>query len=419
MNIFKKPELLIASRYVFPKGNINFISIITLISIFGIAIGVSALVIVMSIFNGFRIISIDALLEMDPAIRIISNNSAYIENYSQIINNLTENIEVDSHITIIPKLQTKAALINKNLIEVVELIAPIEVKKIKHNSINNAKFTFSNEIVIGVPSIDSIDVVLGIALAERLKTTIYDSLKLISTKMLEYSFQTLQIPSGVNVRATGLFQGNIKDYDLTYCYTSPQVFSKLTNIPSNEATYLDIFIEGNDTEQIEIIAKNIKKFLPANLNLLTWMDLNRELYNIMQMERVAVFSVMSLILLIAVFNVFASLAMTVTEKKSEIAILMSIGCGGKLIIKIYMIEGLLIGIIGTISGLIIGVGLIIAQQQFNLIQLDGTAYITNSLPVILNGWEVVVICIFSLLLSFIATLFPARKAMNISILNSI
>jgi lipoprotein-releasing system permease protein len=116
----------IASRYVFPKNNLNFISIITIISIIGITIGVAALIVVMSIFNGFREISEEVILKIDPAIRIINKNSAFInsDDYIKIVQQINQNDEINNSIkSILPILETKAVLINKDKIEVIQLIS--------------------------------------------------------------------------------------------------------------------------------------------------------------------------------------------------------------------------------------------------------------------------------------------------------
>jgi lipoprotein-releasing system permease protein len=389
--------LKIAFRYIFPRGNINFITIISFISIIGIAVGVAALIVVLSIFNGFRSISEDAILDIDPAIRITSHTGAYIDNWQEVADKIKENATAC--------LQTKAVLINRDKIEVVELIATLD-----------NTFPLEEHKCIGKPSIADNDIVLGIALADRLKVTIYDTLKLLSTKMLEYSFHTLQIPQAINVRPTGLFQCNIKEYDLTNCYANCNIVRQISNAPLNACSYIDV-IAGK--EDIEATSQNIASIIGQNYDVQTWKDLNRDLYNVMQMERVAVFCVLGLILLIAVFNVLASLAMTVTEKKSEIAILKAIGGSNRFISRIYIVEGIGIGLIGTALGFIIGIALIYGQIRYEWLLLDGSAYITNVLPVILNWSEVGIVCLFSLSLSAIATIFPATRATKLQVAQAI
>ena len=398
-------ELKIAKRYIFPKGSFDFISIITLVSILGIAIGVAALIIVMSIFNGFRDMSEKEILKIDPPIRIQSNNSALIKNYSTVVEKLQNHKSIKN---IVPTLQTKAVIIKNSQIEIAELIAQ------KTDISTASELTISENIIYGSSNIVDNEVVLGVALADRLQTTIFDTLRILSPKMLEYSFHTLQIPRGITVKQVGEFQGNVKDYDLTKFYGTFALVRKITLTNENEVSYIDIRTVSLEDKNISGLAAELQKTLGNEFEILTWKDLNRDLYNIMQMERVAVFCVLSLILLIAIFNVFASLTMTVIQKKSEIAILKTIGASNKFISRIYLFEGLLIGTIGTVLGLIIGVGLSLGQQTFKWLKIDGN-YIIDAIPVIINSSEVIFVCIFSLFLSVLATIFPVKKANQLNI----
>jgi lipoprotein-releasing system permease protein len=176
--------------------------------------------------------------------------------------------------------------------------------------------------------------------------------------------------------------------------------------------------------EVDAIKEKLQNLLQNNLlqndvKVLTWKELNKDLYNIMQMEKVAVFCVLSLILLIAIFNVFASLAMTVMEKKQEIAIFKAIGASDKFISKIYLYEGMFIGIIGTLIGLLIGILLVLGQDAFEWLKISSNTYLIDAIPVIINGYEIAIVCIFSLLLAFIATIYPAKKANQLIISQAI
>lgn len=396
-------ELKIAKRYIFPKGSLSFISIITFISIIGIAIGVAALIIVMSIFNGFREISENTILSVDPMIRIVPAKSAYIKNTQEIVETLKK---IKSINKITPIIQSKSIIINGDKIEIAELLSSDS-----NNLLNKENIAF------GELNLSNNNAVLGIALADILMTTFFDTLKIITPKMLQNSFQILQIPSGITVHPSGFFQGNVKEYDLTNCYINSMLHKKLIRINDNVCSYINVTI--NNKKQIDITKKELESVLKNDVNILTWKELNRDLYNVMQMERVAVFSILSLILLIAVFNVFASLAMTVMKKKQEIAVLKAIGASDKFISKIYLFEGLLIGIIGTMLGFIIGIALSIGQNTFKWLKIDGNIYLVDAIPVIINGYEIAIVCIFSLLLAFVATIYPAQKANQLIISQTI
>jgi lipoprotein-releasing system permease protein len=393
----------VAKRYIFPRKSINFISIITLISIIGIAVGAAALIIVQSIFGGFRDISENAMLGIDPPLRITSADKPYFSNADELISSIKHSdIVFPQNTTITAFLRTKAIIMNSSLIEVVELVAPL-----------NDTIPLPTTMLMGNASITNNGIILGIALADRLKATVYDTFKLLSFKSLEYSVQTLQLPTGIDVTSTALFQSNTKEYDLTNAYVEYEVANAISDVPMGTVTEIDIKFDVQDKSKTDKLQKDLQHYLNtlhSNKYLVqSWKDLNRELYNIMQMERLAVFCILSLILLIASFNVFASLAMTVTEKRASIAILKAFGGNDKFITQIYRYEGLLIGGIGTAIGILLGVGLTLGQIHFEWIKIDGNAYLTDSLPILLNWGDVAIVAIFSMALSFIATIYPVRK----------
>ena len=395
-------ELKIAKRYIFPKGKLSFISIITFISIIGIAIGVAALIIVMSIFNGFRDISESTILSVDPMIRIVPAKSAYIQNTQEVIEKIQE---VKSINQITPVIQSKCVIIKNDKIEIAELLS----------SDSNNLLNIQN-IVLGELDLTDNNAVLGITLANKLMLALFfDTIRIITPRMLQNSLQTLQIPTGISVRPTGFFQGDVKEYDLTNCYITPLLHRRLLRISDNTCSHINI--TTNNKKQINTTKQELKKLLQDDFNILTWKELNKDLYSIMQMERVAVFCVLSLILLIAVFNVFASLAMTVTEKKQEIATLKAIGASDNFISKVYLFEGLLIGVIGTTVGFVVGISLSIGQNTYKWLKIDNV-YL-DAIPVVINSYEVAVVCIFSLLLAFVATIYPSKKANQLIISQAI
>ncbi|HOK14684.1 MAG TPA: FtsX-like permease family protein, partial [Candidatus Kapabacteria bacterium] len=127
------------------------------------------------------------------------------------------------------------------------------------------------------------------------------------------------------------------------------------------------------------------------------------------------FAIVGIIIIIAVFNLFASLSMTITEKQQDIATLKAIGANDKLIKKIFLKVGLFIGVISTILGLLLGIGFVYAQSNYKWFKIDINRYIIDAIPVSLNIWDVLIVAFFSILLCFLATIYPAHQAMKINI----
>lgn len=372
-------------------------------------IGVAALIVVLSIFNGFRQISEAQLLGVDPNIRIIPEKSAYMtEADSKSIINKIKNI--DGIKTYSPVITTKAAVFKSNSIYIVDAAAYLNYSYLQEFHENSLKLGQLDD-----PS----NIFIGYALASRLNAHISDTVNVISADALRKSIQTMQNPNVLELKAASIFTLNVKDYDLTTAYINPETAKRLLKIKDGSyISFIDIKLYNNDESRST--AKKIKSLLNNDkYNVLTWIDINSDLYYIMQFERVAVFVILNLILLIAVFNVFASLTMTIVKKQNDIAILKSIGATDKIIQKIYLYEGLIIGVIGTFLGLVIGLLVIYLQNKFGILQIDNSKYIIDRIPMVINYWETIIVCVVSLILAALATIFPAKKAAASSIINSI
>jgi len=260
-------------------------------------------------------------------------------------------------------------------------------------------------------------IVLGAASASKLNLRAIDTVSITSVEMLKASLQTMKIPSFVPVINTGIFSANIKEYDLTLAFTNPETINKLYTSTNKKISYIDIILNKN--KELYLVKDKLSKLLGENIEVLTWIDLNKELYYVMQFERLAVFSILGLILLIAIFNVFASLAMTVIEKKQNIAILKSLGATNKFIRNIYIKIGITIGLLGTFSGFVLGIFIVFIQNNFHIFEIDADKYIIDKIPMVMNLTEVAVVCLFSILLSVLSTIAPAKKAEVLSIPQSI
>jgi lipoprotein-releasing system permease protein len=157
----------------------------------------------------------------------------------------------------------------------------------------------------------------------------------------------------------------------------------------------------------------------VNASIFSWKDLNKEFYGVMQFEKMATTFVLSIVLIVAIFNVFASLTMTVLEKKKDISILRAMGATSMFIRKLYLWEGITVGILGTFLGATLGVSLCWGEQSFKWLKLDASKYIMDSIPVELNYLDVLLIMLLSLFLTFSATIYPAYRASKLNIIDSI
>lgn len=399
-------ETKIALRYIFSKRSYNFISVITTISIIGIMIGVAALIAVLSIFNGFQDITLNQISGFDPHIRIYQKkgNLAFADS-------LNKKIKFNEKSSSAFVYSGKAIAMNGKKMQVFNL-----------QSINSKDDDYMNIIkknlltgYFDLSENNNDKIVIGASLADKLRVLPGDTLLLFSPQMIERSFISYRIPQPIRVVVSGIFQINIKDYDISYAFVNSSAAQKLFR--TKKYSFLDLRITNpKDVNKVKSIIENQ---IDDSYQIKSWIDLNKDIYSIMKFERMASFIIMSLIIIIAVFNILASLTMTVVEKQKDIAVLKSMGATDKSISKIFLTEGSIIGIISTISGVILGLTFCFGQIEYKWFKIDGSKYIIDAIPIIINYYDVVFIAMFSLLLSLIATIYPSKTAGKTGIAESL
>lgn len=435
-----KLELRIALRYLLWRGSFNFISIITYISLIGIIIGVAALIIVMAIFNGFGEFAKQQLIAYDPHIKISAKSGAWINNSDSLLNALRNYNEVN---LVAPIISGRAVAMNKSNLNALFIngVKQSEINSISGipNSIIRGNFNIS--LHLGYPGL-----VIGSGLQKRLDLNINDTVEIVTPNILESSIKTYKKKSGKIFIITGIFQTNTKDYDDLLAYTSINNVQELFDTPSNSITSFDIRLKN--IEDVDKVIASLQKSLSDDYNIQSWFDLHKDLYRIMQFERYSAFIILCLVIIIALFNLLASLSMIVVTKQPDIALLKAIGLNNISIKKIFTQLGLIIGSFGTVFGILLAywaytiyqnpditkikifssnpfVDIIyfsimnIASNIINLLSLDTDKYLLNKVPMTLDLWDIVAVACVTILISFIVTIYPSRRASKIVVSQSI
>ncbi|RPI73895.1 MAG: ABC transporter permease, partial [Ignavibacteriales bacterium] len=250
-----------------------------------------------------------------------------------------------------------------------------------------------------------------------LQTITGDTITVISAAGVEQALSQFTLPNTKKFIVEGIYSSNNNEYDASFIFASLPESSELLGYNGSIQGY-EIWL--NNSDNAFSVKDNLASLLDNNLySINTWYDFHIDLYSVMQIERWTAYIILSLIIAVATFNILGSLSMSVIEKKRDIGILRSMGSGEKSIIKIFMFEGLLIGITGTIAGLILGYLVCYLQLEFNIYPLDPTQYKIDSLPMELRISDFFYISGASMLLSFLASLYPAKKAVKINIVESI
>ncbi|HCY77607.1 MAG TPA: hypothetical protein DHV28_16975 [Ignavibacteriales bacterium] len=404
-------EKFIAKRYLLSKHKINFITIISFISITGITIGVAALIVVLSVFNGFGSLVTSFLMNFDPHLRVeykVDNSNADHENVLAV---LKETPDLKSFA---PFVSGKVLAFNGGITQVISL---------KGIDLKNAEkiYNIKENILFGSSNLNETDntpgILIGLRLADHLQVLVDDTLTIISPAGIENVIAQFGMPNTQQFIVRGIFSSRNNDYDESLTFTS-----------LDEAQYLLGFKDSYQGYEIKLNHSDnsfkAKDFLESKLDsktfeINTWYDFHRELYSVMQIERWVAYILLSLIIAVATFNILGSLSMSVIEKKRDIGILRSMGSKEKSILKIFMYEGLMIGLIGTGLGVLLGYFICFLQIQYNIYPLDPTQYKINSLPLEIRFWDFIFIAGASLFLSFIASLIPAKRASKVDALQAI
>jgi lipoprotein-releasing system permease protein len=393
-------ERLIAFRYLLSKKSMKFVSIISAISVTGVTIGVAALVVVLSVFNGFGSLVSSILINFDPHLRIESTVPLDSTGYQPLLEYLYHQPDVKGCSQFVGG---KALIVSHNVNRVVN-IRGLEAKNISLVS------GLPDKIVLG--SVDLAGergngIVLGMILADRLGVVIGDTISVISPSGAELATLQLGLPLIRRFRVVGIYESNNKDYDGYYAFTNLVAAQSLFG----RAGQIDgIDIRFTRVDQADGFRNDIQKKYGTTFRYLTWYDLHRELYTVMQIERWCAYIVLCLIIAVASFNLLGSLTMTVIEKRRDIGILKSMGATNESLKKIFGLQGLFVGIVGTIAGSALGLIIVYLQERYHLVALDTSVYIIPAMPVEVHITDIVVIAIAAIGLCSLASRLPAKRA---------
>lgn len=404
-------EYFIAKRYIRSKHKLNFITIISILSTAGITIGVAALIIVLSVFNGFGSLVTSILVSFDPhvVVSVIDEKGFDKKNIlEEKINSIKNVSEYYSFV------EGKVLITNKQTYEIVTL-------KGISNSNEKSDWGVASKIISGKFDLSDSEglnkIILGLPLALKLSARVGDTILVTSAFNIEKTISSMSLPRTQKFIVTGIFESNNREYDVAYSFTSLSAGQRLFGL-QNKITGFEIRLKN--IIYSEKVKEELQSKIPSELfTVRTWYDLHKDLFSVMLIERWSAYILLCLIIAVATFNIFASLTMTVLEKKKDIGVMRSLGLSKKSILKIFMMEGLLVGIIGTFLGIFIGVLVCYLQIQYNFYPLDPTKYIINSLPVQIRFTDIVAVGLMAMFLSFIASLYPAKRAANTIIIESI
>ena len=396
-------ELFIAGRYLRARRKEAVISVITAISVLGVAAGVAALVIALAVTNGFRNTLQRNLLGAMAHINVVPRTPGDgIENWQDMV----ARIRKVPHVTAVSPvlynptflsgpLQQKGAFI-KGVDINSELALSTTLRHLKAGSLDRLRD----------PDANPPGIILGARMAEDLGMRVGDNIELLTDEMLPVGIR----PVKRRVKVSGLFETGFFEIDDNWAYMTLAAAQKAFSVDQINQIELNV----DDLNNAGAIAKDVEKVVGQRYTTTTWMERNKQLLGALNMERLVTIIVISLIELVAALNIFITLVMMVMEKYRDIAVLMSMGARQEQIRRIFMLQGVLIGIVGSAIGLVVGHLLCYFAGKYHWIRLEEAVYSMSFVPFDPQWTDAFWIAGLAILVSFLATLYPAWNATKIA-----
>jgi len=394
-------ERFIAQRYLRSKQQMRFINIIMLVSIIGITVGVAALIVVLSVFNGFNSVVTNVLIGFDPHLRIEAAKGKSFAVTDALERQLREDPRI---VASSPFVASKALVMTQRVNRVVL------VKGVVDSAVGNVS-GITQSLILGsfafndTPEVGGI--ILGLTLADRLGATVGSEVSVVSPVGVDAMVTQFAQPLMRRCKVVGIYDSRNKDYDAHYAYVSLETARQLFQV-GRQVSGVEVRLRS--IEESEAVQKKLTPILGEGFRISTWYDLHRDLYSVMRIERWTAYIILCLIVGVATFNVLGSLTMGVVEKRRDIGILKALGATRRSIIRVFMFEGILVGVVGTILGVALGLGVCYLQIHYALFPLDPTIYIIPAIPVEVRWTDFVAVGLASMVLCTLASLYPARRA---------
>ena len=401
-----KLEFFIAWRYLTARRKQTLIPVISLIAVIGIAAGVMAMIIALALSTGFREEIQTRILFATSHINIMRMDSGPISAYEPLLNKLKAFPGV-VHVSPVIYDQVFLSAGNRSHGAVLKGIDPQQEKKhgeLSRQLVNGRLESLETPQDQGEATLTGI--ILGRELADNLSVGVGETIRAYSARGRLSPMG--MVPGVRHYRVVGIFASGLWDYDLNWAYVSLATAQKLLSMSATSAGVIEIRV--TDIYDVEAIAEKMLAAAGKGYTATHWIDLNRPLFSAMKLEKLAMFVTVCLIVLVAALNIVTTLVMMVMEKNRDIGILNAMGATEKNILRVFMLQGLILGAMGTLLGTILGVSVSRLLDHFRLIRLEPEVYAIPYVPFHVLATDVWIVALSAMLISFVATLYPARTA---------
>ena len=399
-------EWYVARRYMASRNKGRLFSFITWIALGGVTIGVGALVVVIGVMSGMQEDLLGKILESSPHVLVQQQGSS---------------LRMDDWETVADRVRQ---------IEGVEAVAPWVLTTVTalRGSYSQSADMYGVALDLEGPAVTEMEariqegahdlgptesglppVLMGSRLAARMQVFNGDTLTLIAFENLTVDVMGLPSPSMRQYEVTGMFTTGMYDYDVKNIYVPIEAAQEQLGIlAGNQVSGLGVRVD--DPDRALAVSDSIQSTLGSDFYAISWSTTNRALFSALELEKLAMYLILTLIVVVAAFNIVSTLVMVVVDRTREIGILKSMGMTDRMILRIFMLQGLAIGIIGTALGTALGLAISWVLDTFEVITIPAEVYFVEKLPVSIHATDVVMIVSGSLLIAFLATIYPALKA---------
>lgn len=400
-------EFFISLRYLLAKRRHAFISLITLISVAGVAVGVMALIVVLAVMNGFQHDLRDRILGVTSH-AVVGHFQGTFGTYHELVQEIQqeEGVAAATPFVLTQVMMNSGKSVSGAILRGIDPESAPKVTRLEQSLLQGTLASLL-ETPAETPASErpSPGIILGVELATRLGVRPDEYVTLISP-----TGQTTpagRVPKSQLFRVVGLFKSGMFEYDNTLAYIHLRDAQRLLGIGDA--------VNGIEVKVIDIyeaaqVAERLQKKLGYPYWVRDWMQMNHNLFSALKLEKVVMFIILTLIILVAAFNIVSSLIMMVMEKTKDIAILKAMGATTHMVRRIFVLEGLLIGVIGTVLGLVGGFALCELLKRYQFIELPRDVYYISTLPVRMEALDVVIIACAAVAICLAATFYPSKQA---------
>ncbi len=398
-------EWYIGRRYLASRRGTRFLSLITAISIGGVTVGVMALIVVTAVMTGLQTDLRDKILGTNPHIWLTTfGETMRVDDWPAAVKRVRK---VPGVTAVAPFIHTEVGLRNRAGYAEFGILRGIEPRAEGPAVTDIVEQIRGGKYSLGATRSGYPPILVGSAIAERFGLFPGDVVDVFSLSGAQVSPLGGVVPRGRKFEVVGRFKTGMYEYDNRFMYTTLAAAQDLTNLGTG-VTGLEVRVP--DPMEADVVGRRLETEMGFPYRAEDWKSMNSSLFSALKLEKLAMSVILLLIVVVAAFNIISTLVMVVTDKTREIGILKSMGLTSRRVLRIFMLQGLVIGVVGSTLGAVGGVAVTWVIDRYELIKIPGDIYFVDHLPVAYDPLDVVTILLCSVLISFLATIYPARQA---------